>query len=258
MLFNAPLDSVSSAMVWLALPSAKPQHKVDRRVEERNFTHSDSTISLKKLASEEISFNPKFIIQRFKTIDWHDLWDLFFIKFLAGFSVIIFRNNFNIVLKEKFNASPKSLGYIMSYSGAIAALCGFCVGPFTKMYSSMATVFFHMLLLQCASLVAVTLASSMSMVMLALTPLSFVTTTIRVAATDLTIKRGGKRSRGALMGLSQSVISLARMLSPFLAGIAQEVHIDGPSVIAIVTTTIAAVIMYLRPQDPEKRKKKKN
>nr|KAG5704937.1 hypothetical protein BaRGS_022779 [Batillaria attramentaria] len=46
----------------------------------------------------------------------HDLWDLFLIKFLAGFSVLIFRTNFTMVLKQKFAASPKTIGYTMSYS----------------------------------------------------------------------------------------------------------------------------------------------
>ena len=55
------------------------------------------------------------------------------------------------------------------------------------------------------------------------------------------------------MGLSQSVMSLARMLSPFLAGVAQEVHVDGASVLAIVTTVCADALLYLWPQDPEIR-----
>ena len=216
----------------------------------------ESSALLQKLASEEISFSPKNLLQSFRGVDWPDLWDLFLIKFLAGFSVLLFRSNFTLVLKQKFDASPRTLGYIMSYSGTVATLFGFCVGRFTGMYSSTAKVFLHMLLLQGLTLLFLTVAPSLGFVYLALAPLSFVTATQRVVATDLTMKRGGKHSRGGLMGFSQSTMSLARMLSPFLAGVAQEVHIDGASVLAIMTTICAAMLMYIWPQDPEARKKK--
>ena len=216
----------------------------------------ESSASLKKLASEEISFSPKNLLQSFRQVDWPDLWDLFLIKFLAGFSVILFRSNFSLVLKQKFDASPATRGYMMSYGGLVAALCGFFVGRFTKLYSTTGKVFLHTLALQAVTLFSLTIAPSLGFLYLALAPLSFVTSTQRVVATDLTIRRGGKHSRGGLMGLSQSVMSLARMLSPFLAGLAQEVHVDGASVFAIFTTLCAVVLIYFRPQDPEERKKK--
>ncbi|KAK7107790.1 major facilitator superfamily domain-containing protein 9-like [Littorina saxatilis] len=244
---------INAALVWFLLPEkGKPSQEKSGAGMERD----ESSASLKKLASEEISFSPKNFLASLHAVDWPDLWDLFLIKFLAGFSVLLFRSNYTQVLRQKFDASPKTLGYMMSYSGLVAALCGLCVGKFTSLYSSTAKVFFHMLILQACTLFCLTVAPSMTCVLIATAPLSFVTATQRVVATDLTLKRGGKQSRGGLMGLSQSVMSLARMLSPFLAGLAQEVHVDGPSTLAIFTTLVAVVLIYVRPQDPEKRKKK--
>ena len=243
---------IISALVWYLLPPSKPS-----RTDSSTIEREESTASLQKLASEEISFSPPNLLRSFRAVDLPDLWDLFLIKFLSGFSILLFRSNFTLVLKQKFDTSPRALGYMMSYNGMVATLFGFCVGRFTRLYSSTAKVFLHMLLLQGLTLVSLAAAPSLSFVYLALAPLSFVTATQRVVATDLTMKRGGKHGRGGLMGLSQSIMSLARMLSPFLAGVAQEVHIDGALMLAIVATACAATLMYIWPQDPEARKKAK-
>jgi predicted MFS family arabinose efflux permease len=127
----------------------------------------------------------------------------------------------------------------------------------TNLFSSPGKAFQHTLTLQAVTLTCLTLAPSLTLVVVALTLLSLVTTLQRVVATDLTIRRGGKQGRGGIMGLNQSIMSLARMLSPLLAGVAQEVHVDGPSVVAVVTTLTALGLMIARLQDPERRKKAK-
>lgn len=54
-----------------------------------------------------------------------------FYIFSLGFSVIIYRVNFTLMLKQKFEASPKMIGYLTSYTGAVATLSGFLIGKIT-------------------------------------------------------------------------------------------------------------------------------
>lgn len=244
---------LNAVLVWCLLPTCSRTAQQESR---DKLIRDESTTSLKKLSSDEISFSPQVLTKSFNSVDWPDLWDLFLIKFLAGFSVLVFRSNYTLVLRQKFSAGPTLIGYSMSYSGTMAAISGFGVGHFIRLYSSTARVFLHMLLLQCATLTLLTVAPALWVIFVAQASLSFVTATMRVVAIDLTIRRAGQQSRGALLGLSQSVMSLARMLSPFLAGLAQEVHIDGATALGVITTLIAIVLMLLRAQDPDERKRK--
>lgn len=253
---------LNAALVGCLLPStasaetpAGDGDMINRVPSSPSLEPNTSTATLQKMARDESHFSLKNLSGAIYSMDWADLWDLFLIKFLAGFSVLMFRSNHILTLKEKFGASPATLGYMTSYSAAVSTFCGFGVGKITSFFPKAAKAFEHALMLQAVTLTCLTFAPSMTFIFIALAPLSLVTTVQRVVATDLTIHRGGKQGRGGLMGLSQSIMSLARMLSPFLAGVAQEVHVDGPAVVAVVTTVCALALMLVRPQDPEQRQR---
>lgn len=79
------------------------------------------------------------------------------------------------------------------------------------------------------------------------------TSIFRVAVTTLTISRVGSSKTASVMGLSQSVMSVARMIAPFIAGVAQELSMDGAGYISITGVVTAVIIMLVRPQDPNIR-----
>jgi hypothetical protein len=59
---------------------------------------------------------------------------------------------------------------------------------------------------------------------------------------------------GALLGLGASVLSVARMLSPALGGVAVAgVGDEGPAVLGAALAALAVLIMIIRPQDPDSR-----
>ncbi|CAG5121068.1 unnamed protein product [Candidula unifasciata] len=215
----------------------------------------DDNIIQKKPVHDDVSFSFSHLVPLFRDFDWAELWDLFLVKFFAGFSVIIFRGNFTMVLKEKFEAGPKAIGYITSYSGAVATLSGFLVGKVTERYNSTAQLLLHVTILQVVSLLCLTLSTSIYLIFVFLTPLSIVTSVSRVAGATLTISRSGDANIGSIMGLSQSVMAVARMSAPFFAGIAQEYSIDGAAFISVISAAISVIIMLVRPQDPKVRHK---
>ena len=74
---------------------------------------------------------------------------------------------------------------------------------------------------------------------------------LRVAATSLTIHRCDGKTVGGIMGMSQSVMSLARMLSPFISGVIMEVSVSGTALFGSFASSIAVIIMIFRSQEPK-------
>ncbi|CAL1544949.1 unnamed protein product [Lymnaea stagnalis] len=241
---------LNTGIIWWSIPK---DTDLDLDHQNKLDVIEDSHI----LINSDFDFSFKRFFKSFKEFDWTELWDLFLIKFLAGFSVIIYRTNFTLVLKEKFDASPKTVGYMTSYSGVVATLSGFVLGYITKRFSNQAQLFLTVTTLQVLTLMCLTMSTSVIQLVVFLTPLSLVTCVSRVSSTTLTISRCGSSSVGSVMGLSQSVMAVARMLAPFLAGVAQEFSVDGAEYISILAATASVVLMLWRPQNPSHRNKKK-
>ena len=73
---------------------------------------------------------------------------------------------------------------------------------------------------------------------------------MRVTGTQLLLQRGGPHEgSGTLMGLSQSFMSIARMISPFIAGILMEINITLPAYFGAMATLIASIFIIIYPQD---------
>lgn len=51
-------------------------------------------------------------------------------------------------------------------------------------------------------------------------------------------------------------MAVARMIAPFIAGLAQEFSIDGASYISILAAAFSVILMLCRPQCPKLRKEK--
>ncbi|BFZ09264.1 hypothetical protein BsWGS_12303 [Bradybaena similaris] len=238
----------NAALIWLTVRHDTSMEAEAAQKKDDNTTHNNPV-------SDEANLSFSHLVALFRDFDWPELWDLFLVKFFAGFSVIIFRGNFTLVLKEKFEASPKTIGYITSYSGAVATLSGFLVGKVTDRYNSTAQLVLHVTILQVVTLLCLTLSTSIYLTVIFLTPLSIVTSISRVAGATLTISRAGDTKIGSMMGLSQSVMAVARMSAPFFAGVAQEFSLDGAAFISVIAAAISVIIMLVRPQDPRIRQK---
>ena len=80
---------------------------------------------------------------------------------------------------------------------------------------------------QALTLFSLSFVNDMQLYVICFAPLSLFSTILRVAATSLRIQRCGGTNVGGIMGMSQSVMSLARMLSPFISGVIMEVSVSG-------------------------------
>ncbi|XP_033740845.1 major facilitator superfamily domain-containing protein 9-like [Pecten maximus] len=217
--------TLNAVLMWFVLPSIGPTKK-------KSLHHNSLTN----------------VMMSFKHLNWIDLWDIFLVNFFAGFSVMLFRSNSDMIFRDRFGTTKQDMSYLTSYTAVVSALCGFVSGWIASHYKDNYQLYKHMLYGLFVTLVALTLVVDFWMYVVVLALLSFVTTNLRVASASLLASRAGTGGVGAVMGLGDTVMSVARMLSPLLSGMALEVSSSGPSLIGSVMAAVAVVVVSLRSQ----------
>ena len=151
-----------------------------------------------------------------------------------------------MMLEYKYEASPVITGYFISYSGLVATVSGFLVGRVAGYYENDSKLLLHTGIVQVLSIAGLTYAPTLSGVVIFLTPLGISNAIARVCVTNLTIERGKGQETGALLGLGASVLSIARMLSPALGGVMQEIHMSGPGLLGMVCAASGVLVQIVQ------------
>ncbi|XP_060067710.1 major facilitator superfamily domain-containing protein 9-like [Ylistrum balloti] len=186
------------------------------------------------------------IVTSFKHLNWKNLCDIFLVNFFSGFSVMLFRSNSDMIFRDRFGTTKQQMSYLTSYTAVVSALCGFVSGWIAGQYQDNSRLYQHMICGLLVTLVALTLVFDFWMYILVLALLSFVTTNLRVASASLLAARGGAERVGAVMGLGDTVMSVARMLSPLLSGMSLEFSSSGPPLLGSVMAAVAVTIVTIQ------------
>lgn len=199
------------------------------QVDTQGLPHTDSVM---RFTAEDFNFRPSTFIGSFRRI-FEVGGDIFVIRFLLGASVILLRSNYSLYLEKKFDASARMTGWLISYGAVVNTLGGFFAGSASRYYGDLVRLCFHSSLLLVFTLLLMTLSPGLPPFIVGVTLLSLSTSLIRVCITDLSIQRAGTGDTGALLGLSQSTMSFARVVSPLVSGLALEFTTSGPSLMSI-------------------------
>lgn len=178
-----------------------------------------------------------------QNIDWHNVWDLFLVRFLLGCAVLVSRSNFTMLLEYKYSATPSTVGYVISYGSIVATIAGWFVGRISKFYQNDSQMLRHAAITQMFSLLAIAMAPSLWVMILCSTPLNISSAIARVSSTNLTIMRSHRHETGTLLGLGASVMSIARMLAPFFGGLAQEASVSGSTFLGAAFSALGSLMM---------------
>lgn len=182
-----------------------------------------------------------------KDIDWHIFWDIFLIRFFLSFSSLVYRSNFSLLINQNFGASPVVIGYLISFQGIISAVAGFFTGQVSKIYRDSQQELYHGSILMTLALLGLTVAPSLSLLLLCLIPLCISTAVIRVSGSAVTISRCEPSQIGSVTGFGQSISSVARMVTPMVAGVTQEISVYGPGVMGTISAGVgAALVGYMQ------------
>ncbi|MCG8346957.1 MAG: MFS transporter [Chloroflexales bacterium] len=176
---------------------------------------------------------------------------LFALIFISTCGLMIFANVFGLYGLERFGYGPEEVGLIMMTLGIVSALAqGLIVGPATKYWGDemvikiglLGSVLGFGLLLLANTFITIILATAFFALAVAIQS---------PALLSLTSQRT-TMPQGIVMGLSNSFVSLGRIVGPILGGIALDIHLGLPYSIGAVIMLIAFFVsfIWIRPQQP--------
>ena len=169
--------------------------------------------------------------------------DLLLIRFVLALGMLIYRSNYTSMLDYRYGVDAKTTGYIISYGSIAGALSGMSVGTIYSYIKSDAKMMFFAAILMSSSLFGIAISPNIYTVLICVAPLSLSTSIMRVNSHNLMLKRIKPEEKGAVMGVGDSMTSIARMMSPAIAGFAQEVNVTGPCWLATGFSIIGIGLM---------------
>ncbi|XP_064077840.1 major facilitator superfamily domain-containing protein 9-like isoform X3 [Macrobrachium nipponense] len=201
---------------------------------------SPKPITSSKETSEGENLKQMFAFM--KDIEWKIFGDIFLIRFFLSFSSLVYRSNFSLLIDQNFGVSPKVIGYLISFQGIISAVAGFFTGRVSKFYKDSQKELYHSSILLTVALIGLTIAPSLTVLLACLIPLCISTAVIRVSSSAITIGRCDPSKVGSVTGFGQSIASIARMVTPLIAGVTQEISVYGPGVMGTLSAGVGALL----------------
>jgi DHA1 family multidrug resistance protein-like MFS transporter len=171
---------------------------------------------------------------RIKVIQFGELWRalfgpigiLLFMAFLASFGLANFESVFGLYALEKFNYGPERVGVILTIVGLASTLGKIFTGALTRRWGD-ATVIKTSLFTGSVGFLVLLLANTYPTILLATGFFVLSKTFLRPSVLSLTSQRA-TIGQGAAMGLSNSFMSLGRIVGPLWAGLVFDVNFDYP------------------------------
>jgi DHA1 family multidrug resistance protein-like MFS transporter len=151
---------------------------------------------------------------------------LLFMAFLASFGLANFEAVFGLYALEKFSYGPERVGMILAVVGLVSAVGKVFTGSLTRRWGDAAVIKTSLLTGSIGYLVLL-LANTYPTILLSTGFFVLSKTFLRPAVLSLTSKQS-PIGQGAAMGLSNSAMSLGRIVGPIWAGFIFDVNYDYP------------------------------
>ena len=173
--------------------------------------------------------------QKIKLVRFDELWRaltgpigmLLLIAFLATFGTSNFEAIFGLYMLDKLDYGPEQVGGILTLVGAIALIGRGLLTGFVTGHWGEPTVIKASLLVGSVGFILLLLANTYAAVLLTTGIYTCSITFLRPSIHSLTSKRTNV-GQGASMGLSNSFVSLGRVLGPLYAGIVFDINPNYP------------------------------
>ena len=181
---------------------------------------------------------------------WMNLHDptparsMLIVRLLMAMSAVIFRSHFMLSLDTKYGADSKTRGYILSYMGFLTSCGSIGVAQFIKWVHSEAALIQGAVLILAGSYIWIGTSTALSSVLIGLIPNAIAVSILRACTISFQSKFVEKSQLGGLMGISSSLTSLARTISPVISGLLLTYHVDGPALGASVVALLSGGVFY--------------
>jgi MFS family permease len=151
-----------------------------------------------------------------------------FLFFITSFSLFI--SGFALFAERRFTYQghpfgPREIGYVFGYVGFLGIILqGGLIGRLVKRFGEVSLVAAGFIALA-VGYFGLGIATSFVLLMLTGTLAAFGNGVIRPALTSLITQQAGRQEQGVVLGITQSLMSMASIVSPIVAGLLIERHL---------------------------------
>jgi len=194
-----------------------------------------------------------------RTVQFGELWRalsspigiLLFMVFLASFGLANFEAVFGLYALQKFGYGPDRVGAILAVVGLVTTVGKVFTGSLTRRWGD-AAVIKTSLFTGSVGFLVLLLANTYPTILLATGFFVLSKTFLRPAVMSLTSKRATV-GQGAAMGLSNSFMSLGRIVGPIWAGFIFDANVNAPylSGAAILFVGFLISLVWVTQRDPK-------
>ena len=140
------------------------------------------------------------------------------VTFFYGLAFSTFQTIFTLFAEKRLNLDSRAVGYVFAYVGLlIVAIQGGGMGLLTKRFSEKQLIFGGTILLT-FSLLAWALTPTLWLLLVVLAPLALASGVLRVSISSALTKSVYPEEVGGTLGMSASLESLTRIVSPIVGG----------------------------------------
>lgn len=174
-----------------------------------------------------------------KAFEMKELKSMFLVVFLLTVGFNFFTQFFQVFLYNKFSFGPAQVGEFFAYMGVwITISQGAVLRPLTKKFSPEQILRYSVILL--AVTLPLMLIPSNKVWLYVIIPFIAVFQGLtQPSGTAIVSRLAGKDKQGEILGINQSIASLAQAVPPLVAGVVSSININLPTVFAAVTTFLA-------------------
>lgn len=174
-----------------------------------------------------------------KAFEMKELKSMFLVVFLLTVGFNFFTQFFQVFLYNKFSFGPAQVGEFFAYMGVwITISQGAVLRPLTKKFSPEQILRYSVILL--AVTLPLMLVPSNKVWLYVIIPFIAVFQGLtQPSGTAIVSRLAGKDKQGEILGINQSIASLAQAVPPLVAGVVSSININLPTVFAAVTTFLA-------------------
>jgi len=174
---------------------------------------------------------------------------LILIFFLVILAVAGMQSVFAIWAMPQFGWGPRQVGYVFAYLGLISAILqGGLIGRLTRRFGEERLLPCGLALIA-AGLLALPFAHGMPILAPALTGLALGMGLMQPSLNSLISRQAAEKEQGEVMGVSQSVGSLSRVLGPFAAGFSfAALGRDSPYFLGVLLVVIPLLLAFKLPR----------
>ena len=197
--------------------------------------------------------------QRIKLIRFGELWRaltgpiglLLLVAFLATLGTSNFESVFGLYMLRKLNYGPEQVGGILTLVGAIALIGRGLLTGFVTSHWGEPTVIKTSLIVGAVGFILLLLANTYVTVMLTTGIFTCSITFLRPSIHSLTSKRT-TAGQGTSMGLSNSFVSLGRVVGPIFAGVIFDINPIYPYISGALVLLIVFVLslIWIKEEQP--------